>query len=107
MTITRGDEHIFLGMKIKFLGDGTVSIGMKSHLEEAIKDYPGILNGKATTPAESDLFTVDDDSPALDDGKRKSFHSLTMKLMYVCQRARPDIMTTIAFLCTRVSRARL
>ena len=25
--------------------------------------------------------------------------------MYICQRARPDIMTTIAFLCTRVSKS--
>ena len=28
-----------------------------------------------------------------------------MKLMYVCQRARPDIVTAIAFLCTRVSKS--
>ena len=28
-----------------------------------------------------------------------------MKLMYVCQRGRPDIATTIAFLCTRVTKS--
>ena len=34
MVVTRGSEHTFLGMKIKFKGDGTVSIDMKDYCKE-------------------------------------------------------------------------
>ena len=108
MTVTRGKEHVFLGMNIMFNDeDGTATIGMKEHVQEALDDFPEVLKRKVSTPAKSDLFTVDPKSPLLDETKNKLFHSLTMKLIYVCQRSRPDIMTTIAFLCTRVSKSTL
>ena len=105
MTVKRGDEHVFLVMKIEFNGDETVNISMKKYVEESITDFPEEPKKKSSTPARKDLFTVDEDSPLLDKIKKKKIHSLTMKLMYVCQRARPDIMITIAFSCTRVSRS--
>ena len=40
MTVTRGREHVFLGMKIKFNEDGTANIGMKDHVQEAVNDFP-------------------------------------------------------------------
>ena len=33
------------------------------------------------------------------------FHSITAKLLYIMKRARPDIETTVAYLCTRVSKS--
>ena len=106
MTVTRGREHVFLGMNIKFNDEeGTATIGMKEHVQEAVDDFPEVLKRKVSTPAKKDLFTIDPESPPLDESRGKIFHSLTMKLMYVCQRSRPDIMTTIAFLCTRVSKS--
>jgi predicted metal-dependent peptidase len=36
MTVTRGKEHVFLGMKINFNDNGTASINMKEYLKEAI-----------------------------------------------------------------------
>ena len=105
MTITRGNEHTFLGMNIVFKEDGTVSITMKYYIEEAIGDFPEEINKKAPTPARKDLFAAENSSPRLDEERAQILHSLTMKLMYVCQRSRPDIITTIAFLCTRVTKS--
>jgi hypothetical protein len=104
MVVTRGNVHIFLGMKITFNGDGTLSIQMSEYIQEAIDDFPGPLKLKASSPAKKDLFTVDRDSKPLDKERAEIFHSLTMKLMYVSQRSRIDVITTIAFLCTRVTK---
>jgi hypothetical protein len=39
MTATRGNEHTFLGMNIKFYKDGTASIMMKDYIKEAIAAF--------------------------------------------------------------------
>ncbi|KAI2490768.1 Reverse transcriptase (RNA-dependent DNA polymerase) [Fragilaria crotonensis] len=38
MTVTRGKEHTFLGMKILYKENGTAEITMRDYLEEAIVD---------------------------------------------------------------------
>ena len=48
------------------------------------------------------MFTVDDKVMALVEEERKVFHSTTAKLLYLAKRARPDILTVVSFLCTRV-----
>jgi len=103
MTIVRGDEHVFLGMNIKFGGDGTVTIMMKDHLQEAIDDFGEDVSKPATSPASKTLFNVDPDSSLLIGDKKDSFHSIVAKLPHVAQRGRGDMLPTIAFLCTRVS----
>jgi len=42
---------------------------------------------------------------ALSEDERKWFHSKTAKLLYLAKRARPDILTAVIFLCTRVQEA--
>jgi hypothetical protein len=39
MTVTRGKEHLFLGMNIDFHKDGTATIKMKDYIKEAIADF--------------------------------------------------------------------
>ena len=63
MVVTRGKEHTFLGMKIKFNGDKTVSIDMKDYCKKAISDFTGKLRSASSTPAKKQLFTVDETSP--------------------------------------------
>jgi hypothetical protein len=105
MTVTRGDVHVFLGMKITFNRDGTLNVGMTDYLQEAIDAFPEKVKASASSPAKSDLMTVNQMSEPLDKERSEIFHSLVMKLMYVSQRARIDIVTAIAFLCTRVSKS--
>jgi hypothetical protein len=78
---------------------------MTEYVQEAIDAFPDKLKKSATSPAKKDLFTVVLSSPRLDKVRSDIFHSLTMKLMYVSQRCRVDIVTAIAFLCTRVSKS--
>ena len=105
ITVTRGNRHTFLGMDLTFEDNGTVSINMKDYIVEVIEAFPEKIRAKATSPARANLHQVDHSSPKLDKEKAELFHSLVMKLMWVSQRCRLDISTTIAFLCTRVSKA--
>ena len=103
MTITRGKEHTFLGMKITFNDDKTVKIIMEEYVQEAISDFKEDITTVATTPANKNLFNVNPQSPRLDKAKSDRFHSVVAKLLYISKRGRLDIQLAIAFLCTRVS----
>jgi hypothetical protein len=58
----------------------------------------------AKTPASVDLFSVDEALPMLGDMKRKEVYSLTAKLLYQAKRSRPDLLTVVSFLTTRLQR---
>jgi hypothetical protein len=62
------------------------------------------IQGTNKTPATATLFEHPD-SPLLPEKERERFHSLTAKLLYMAKRARPDILTTVSFLTTRVLEA--
>jgi hypothetical protein len=105
MTVTRGSEHVFLGMNIRYTDEGTAVIGMKRYLQEAIDECGLDLRREASTPARRTLFEVDPTSARLDKGAGETFHRIVAKLLYVSIRARMDILPAIGFLCTRVSQS--
>jgi hypothetical protein len=103
MTVTRGKEHVFLGMDIKFHANGTVSVKMKEYIKEAIADFGDDITRTAATPAKKNLFDIDETADPLSRKDGEIFHSVVAKLLYVSKRSRLDIQLPIAFLCTRVS----
>jgi hypothetical protein len=105
MTVTRGKEHVFLGMNIKYTDQRTAVITMKSYLEEAIDESGLSINRTAATPARKNLFEVDDGATPLQKNEAEVFHSVVAKLLYVSIRARMDLLLAVGFLCTRVSKS--
>jgi hypothetical protein len=103
MTVTRGKDHVFLGMDISFHDDGTVTIKMEDYIKEALADFEDDITRTATTPAKKCLYEIDETSEPLTPAQQENFHSIVAKLLYVSKRARLDIQLAIAFLCTRVS----
>ena len=103
MTVTRGKDHVFLGMNISFLKNGTVSVNMKDYIKEAMADFGEDITRNATTPAKRNLFDTDDTDEQLSRDDSEVFHSIVAKLLYVSKRSRLDIQLATAFLCTRVS----
>ena len=105
-TITRGNEHTFLGMKLK-IKDKKLEIDMKDQLKEAIEAFGEDLGeGKVVSPAGKSLMMVDDNDIDLDKRKHEIFHSVVAKLLFIMKRARPDLDTSVAFLCTRVTKSK-
>ena len=101
LEISRGREHNFLGMRIKFIGN-EVHISMKDYIREAIDIFPEPTNMKVTSPAKKNLFEINNKAEKLTKINSELYHSIVAKLLWVMKRGRPDIETAIAFLCTRV-----
>jgi hypothetical protein len=66
-----------------------------------VDDFPVKIEGTAPTPAAEDLF-AEGSSEKLIKHDAENFHTFVAKGLFACKRARPDIHTTIAALCTRV-----
>ena len=74
MTVTRGKEHRFLGMNIALQEDGTMKIGMKNYVKEAIEDFGEDVSNHAATPAKRDLLEIDKQSPVHRERQSFSLH---------------------------------
>ncbi len=105
LKISRGREHSFLGMNVKYNDNSTVSISMKDHIREAIEAFGEEITSGVSTPADRNLHLVNEQAEQLNHEQSIIFHSVTAKLLHISKRARPDIETTVAFLCTRVSKS--
>ena len=81
MTVTRGREHIFLGMEIMFKTDGTVKTRMKEHIKDVISGFNDNIIKSVVTPAACDVFENNDDCLKLKVKDSENFHSTTAKLL--------------------------
>jgi hypothetical protein len=102
LTINRGKIHMYLGMTLDFTEPGVARITMQQYIENILKEMPEEMAGVAPTPATNGLFEVNPDGEKLDGEKNEFFHHVVAQLLFLCKRARPDIQTAVAFLCTRV-----
>ena len=103
LSITRGYIHEYLGMKIDFSEKGKVKFSMPEYIDRMIEDTPDeLLKGPASTPAANHLFQVNPDAKKLDTSSAIIFHHLIAQLLYLGKRTRPDVLTAVSFLCTRV-----
>lgn len=85
--VTRGKIHPYLGMIMNLQHPGIVMIGNPGYMSDLVKEY-----------GESTPMTT----PADEKSDAKRFHSFAAKLLYLSKRTRPDILTLVAFLTTRV-----
>ena len=85
MTVTRGKEHVYVGMHIK-LGNKTVEVDNIEYIEECFELYEEDLGSPAATPAKSHLFEISENRKILDKRKHKIFHSCVAKLLYIAKR---------------------
>ena len=94
-----GEVIDFVGMTFDFTQNGSVKVTMDNCTDDILKDC-GVSETKAT-PATSNLFDVRD-APKLSVEESKYFHSYVAKLLYLAKRVRPECLTAVSFLSTRV-----
>ena len=75
---------------------------MRKYLKKVLTDLPSEFNGTAVTPANEHLFKINELCTKLDREKADLFHHVVKQLLFLSKRERPDILTSIAFLTTRV-----
>ena len=81
---------------------GEAKVPMKCLVEDMLvcSETPG----GARTPGTENLFLVRLETTKATEVERGHFHTMVAKLLYLAKRARPDCLTAVAFLATRVSR---
>ena len=96
----------YLGMNIDMSTSGTASITADGLIQQIIKDSNVPQLEKPTkSPATSELFEVDDDSPLLPKDRSDYFHTFAARLAYAARMIRHECIATAAFLVTRVSKS--
>jgi hypothetical protein len=101
LSVHRGRKLDYLGMTFDFTQPGKCRVTMNGYITDLMKFCDGI-KGAAKTPAQSDLFDIDESSKALGKADAEFYHSLTAKFLYLGKRVRPDLSTAISFLAKRV-----
>ena len=104
LSVSCGKTHEYLGMSLDFGTEGEVRIGMEHYIDMMLHDAPKEMDGISSTPAAAHLFKTNPEDPKLlGEERKKIFVHLVMQGLYLSQRGRPDIRTTIAFLCSRLN----
>jgi hypothetical protein len=100
VTLDTGKRHSYLGMQLEFLA-GKVRVDMSSYTEKVLDFYAKVLEPRRV-PGKKGVFLVSKSSAAVNLDEKQRFHTVVAKLLYLAKRARPDIITIVSFLCTRV-----
>ena len=98
-----GKVHDYLGMEMDFSTSGEVQVKMGRYVQDMVASYPNQteIQKEVVSLASDGLFQIRE-SPKLTAERADIFHTIVAKGLFVAKRARPDIMVTIVFLCTRV-----
>ena len=102
VAVSRGKMQTYLGIDFDFSVPGEVSLSMKSYLQDILDDFPEELTKEVKTPAADHLFDIDPNKKLLPQDQKDVFHQTVARLLWVAMRARPDILTALSFLTTRV-----
>jgi hypothetical protein len=103
-----GKIHFEIGKKLSYLGmeisitESGVTVDMTFYAKRILEDENVV---EMKSPCTKTMFVVELSAELLDEEQRKWFHTKTAKLLYLAKRARPDILTAVSFLCTRVQSA--
>ena len=62
------------------------------------------IMGRARTPGTNTLFETRPGAKLATSDEQTEFHRIVAKILYLAKRARPDCLTAVAFLATRVSK---
>ena len=90
----------YVGMTFDFNKEGEVRITMDNCVADILSGC-GVEETRVT-PAASTLFDVRD-SPKATEEEVKWFHTNVAKVLYLSKRVRPECLTAVAFLTTRVN----
>ena len=101
LTVSRGKIHDYLGMVIDYTTPGKVKFSMDQYIEEMLNELPEDMKGTTTSTTPASL-RPEREEVKLDSEVAEAFHHNVAKLLFLSKRARPDLQTAVAFLCTRV-----
>jgi hypothetical protein len=90
-------------MTIDYSEENVVKFTMYDYLKDILAELPDDMKGMAVTPVHSKSFQVDQKCAKLNPKTIDWFHRTVARLLFASKRARPDLQTAVAYLCTRVA----
>lgn len=93
-----GPVHSYLGMTIKCNPQG-INVSMEGFTRDLLWQHPP--TGKASSPATIHLHQQREIELA-DKQKSENFHTAVAKILYLAKRTRPDLLTAVSYLSTKV-----
>ena len=100
--IIDGKVHDYLGMRLNYETPNKVIVDMKNYIDNMCNEYPFELNGNVNYPWDLKLFNSENDCNILEKEQKETFHTFVMKCMFLTKRSRPDVMTGVSYLSTKV-----
>ena len=101
VTRTNGPVVNYLGMVFDMTCKGEARVSMKGYVDDVLNGSG--IPGVAKSPATDGLFEVREKLGVSED-ERSKFHSLVAKLLYLAKRTKPECLTAVSFLATRVTK---
>ena len=99
ISVVRGSKHSYLAMNIE-VDDQGIHLDMIGYIDKCLEGR--ITKKHVQSPATDDLFGTPEESKGLDEIEQKKFHSDVAKLLYLAKRTKPDILTAVSHLSSRV-----
>jgi hypothetical protein len=91
----------YLGMNIE-VQDHAIIVDMHYYIEQLLSEVSSKLTSYKTPAAKECFQIATTNSPLLDNDAKKKFHTMVAKLLNLAKRARPDLLTVVSFICTKV-----
>ena len=79
------------------MSEGKLKIDMIDYIDKMGREFPEELDGDTKYPWTEKLFAVDKNSAVLSTESANTFHTHTMKIMYLAKRTRPDVLPAVIF----------
>lgn len=99
------ESFTYLGMKIQDHQDG-IQVSMDGYTCDCIEIMAKHMSGREyVQPATKDLFDEEEYPKPLDAKSSADFRSIVARLIFLAKRVRPDILTAVTHLSSRVTKA--
>ena len=99
---SNGTTLNYLGMVFDLSHPAEARVTMKGYVD-VVLDLSKVEGG-AKTPATDGLFEVRKDSELVGEDEMRLFRSEVMRLMYLAKKTHPDLLMTVSYLATRVTK---
>jgi hypothetical protein len=101
ITVICDKVQSYLGMNIE-MQEHAIILDMHYYIEQLLSNVLSNLTSYKTLATKECFQTAMNNSPLLDIEAKKTFHTIVAKVLYLAKRTRPDLLTVVCFLCTKV-----
>ena len=101
LTTHQGKAHDYLVINMGYYKEGKIKMDMKDYVKKILDELPKKYQGRSITPAANHLIKVNKTTRKLGKKDSQAFYTIVEKMLFMCKRAQPDILTKLALLSTR------